>query len=117
MEDFKLYIGEDFALAGEVIFEDGDTASSLSEFEIDLELSTTPLGRSILASTKAGAEVRIGRRDGNFFVLNVPAALTSALSPGTITLGMSLTHKTTGLRSINESKAFPLLESRIGRKV
>ena len=117
MEDCRLFIGEDFALDGQVIFEKDDAPASLDDFDLRIELSTTALGeRLVCATSGAGEEIEVFRRGETGFAANIPNRVTTRLMPGDLVVGVMLIHKATGVRMIAEQRTIKVVESRIGQE-
>lgn len=117
MENFKVFIGEDFALCGEVTFTAEDSSQSLDDFEIVAQLSTTALGNKVLCSTVPGKGLDIERKEGNGFCVNIPHSVSSSLSAGEALLSLAMIDKTTGVRTIAEQKTITLVESRLSQQL
>jgi hypothetical protein len=117
MENFKVFIGEDFALWGEVEFGEDDSSQTLDDFEIAAEMSTTALGNKILCSTMPGKGLEVVRREGNGFAVNVPHGVSRAMSAGDVVLSIALVHKASGVRSIAEQRTITLVESKLSKQL
>lgn len=113
MENFKVFIGEDFALCGEAVFSEDDSSRTLDDFDIVAEISTTALGNKVMCSTLPGRGLSIERKGSDAFIINVPHDVSSTFSAGTATLSLALIHKTSGVRTIAEQKTVTLVEPKI----
>jgi uncharacterized protein (DUF2237 family) len=117
MENFKVFIGEDFALCGEVTFTEEDSSQTLDDFDIVAELSTTALGSRVMCSTMPGKGLTITRSESNRFSVNVPHAVSKTLSAGDAILSLAMIHKSSGVRMIAEQKTITLIESHMSQQL
>ena len=116
MNECKVFVGEDFALVGQLLPSSADESITLDDFHVRVELSTTALGRRIVGTSgEDAADLTIYKRDSNCFYLNVSHDLTSQLTPGELIVCLILTHKTTGIRMINEQRVVRVVDSRINQ--
>ncbi len=114
MKEFSVSRGEDFALCGQLLFQEGDTAGSLDEFDVSAVLTTTAQGPRITASTdpKQG-QAQIVRRGEDSYFLNVTAKMCASLSEGPLSLSLALTHKASGSRHIITHGGMQITQSKI----
>lgn len=113
MSKVRIFAGEDFAFRGQLEFCEDDTARSLDEFDVLMEFATTPLGRRIRCSTNSRAGLSVMRGEDNSFAVNVPGELSAGLAPGELSLSIVLTHKTSGVRTIEEFGTIAIVEPKI----
>lgn len=115
MDNIKIYAGEDFAVFGEIISDDGEegeNTSSLDDFDISLVITTTPLGKKIKGSTFAGSRKPLIIKDSRFFGMNVTGSESARMTPGEAVLSVAVTHKGTGAKMICEQAILTIIESK-----
>lgn len=130
MKDNCVYIGEDFSLMMIAVSDDTDKNlldnmtvdeilespdvkfEDLSEYDIVVQISTTPFGAVIVASTTNNG-IDIQRRDNSCIGVNFTKEVTKNLAEGKIIVSIMLTHKTTGVQIIAEKRTIQLIKSRI----
>lgn len=112
MHTIRIYAGEDFAVYGEVSFNGCDPATTLQDFDISVEISTSLLGRKIRGSTFPHSLKPLIVRDNGIFGINVNAKESSEMTPGDAVLSLAIIHKKTGAKIINEQKILTIIESK-----
>ena len=113
MNESSIYAGEDFALLVSAIENDTDSKLDFGDYEIQLHLSTSRMGKKIIASTEPEQGLMIKRHDGKHLSLNVSSKISARLNEGVIWVSMVMIHRQSQVKIISETKTINVKRSKV----
>lgn len=85
----------------------------LSGYDLAAQLSTTPHGPVVAASTQTGAgRLELRRIDAAHLAVNIPLSATEGMDEGEIVLTVELRHKATGVLVKAQRRTIPIIKVR-----
>lgn len=105
MENIPIfYQGSSIALALRVRNKGADEPLDLSQYEAEATLYTRILGMKVRLSSIDPDKITLRRISDTVLAVNIPSEATARLAPGTCTIQLRLTHKTTQTQWVTGTK-------------